>query len=94
MVRPLSAHAQEKERGRRIGLLFGGFSETDPEPRARVEAFQRQLQELGWTEGANMRIDLRISAGQPERLRAYAQESIAMKPDVLAAMFTGVYAGA
>jgi putative tryptophan/tyrosine transport system substrate-binding protein len=64
--------------------LFGGFSDTDPEPRARVAAFTRQLKELGWVEGHNVHIDLRIGAGDADRVRAYAQELVGMTPDVLA----------
>jgi putative tryptophan/tyrosine transport system substrate-binding protein len=82
---PLAAHAQQPERVRRIGILFGGFSDADPEPRARVAAFTRGLQELGWTDGHNIRIELRVGAGNPERLRAYAEELIGGRPDVLAA---------
>ena len=47
---------------RRIGILFGGFSDTDPEPRARIAAFRRHLKDLGWAEGHNVQIDLRIGA--------------------------------
>jgi putative ABC transport system substrate-binding protein len=82
---PLAARAQQPDRVRRIGILFGGFSETDPEPRARVAAFTRGLQEFGWTDGHNIRIELRIGAGNPERVRAYAEELIGGRPDVLAA---------
>jgi putative ABC transport system substrate-binding protein len=82
---PLSARAQQAERMRRIGVLFSGFSDTDPEPQARVEAFRRQLQDVGWIEGRNVHIDLRIGAGNAEHVRAYAQELVGMRPDVLAA---------
>ncbi|HSR76374.1 MAG TPA: ABC transporter substrate-binding protein [Xanthobacteraceae bacterium] len=82
---PLAARAQQPERMRRIGVLFSGFSDTDPEPQARVEAFRRQLQDVGWIEGRNVHIDLRIGAGNAERVRAYAQELVGMRPDVLAA---------
>src|SRR2546430_6579424 len=44
-----ATRAQEAERIRRIGILFGGFSDTDPEPRARVAAFTQGLHDLGWT---------------------------------------------
>jgi putative ABC transport system substrate-binding protein len=84
MVWPLAAHAQQPEGIRRIGVLFSGFSEIDPEPQARLGAFRRELQELGWTEGRNVRTDIRIGAGQSERVRTYAQELVALKPDVLA----------
>ena len=82
---PLGARAQPPEHLRRIGILFGGFSETDPEPRARVGAFTQHLRELGWSVGRNIQIELRIGGGDPNRVRAYAQELIGKKPDVLAA---------
>jgi putative ABC transport system substrate-binding protein len=82
---PFSARAQRPERVRRIGILFGGFSDDDPEPPTRVEAFRRHLQQLGWTEGRNLQIDLRIGAGDRERLREYAAELIGLMPDVLSA---------
>jgi putative tryptophan/tyrosine transport system substrate-binding protein len=72
-------------RSRRIGILFGGFSDTDPEPRARIEAFTRQLQELGWIDGHNIKIDLRFGGGDDSRRRAYAEELIGRMPDVIVA---------
>jgi putative ABC transport system substrate-binding protein len=82
---PLAARAQQTDRVRRVGVLFGGFSETDPEPRARVETFRRHLRELGWTDGRDIHIDLRIGAGDASRVATYAKELIGMTPDVLAA---------
>jgi putative ABC transport system substrate-binding protein len=82
---PLAARAQQTERVRRIGILFGGFSEADPEPRARIEAFTRQLQELGWIDGRNIKIDLRFGGGDDNRRRAYAEELIGWMPDVIVA---------
>jgi putative tryptophan/tyrosine transport system substrate-binding protein len=81
----LTARAQPSEHVKRIGILFGGFSDTDPEPQARVAAFTRNLQELGWTDGRNVQIELRIGAGNAERVKAYAEELIGRMPDVLAA---------
>jgi putative tryptophan/tyrosine transport system substrate-binding protein len=85
---PLAARAQQSDRVRRIGILFGGFSDTDPEPAARVAAFKHQLQELGWIEGRNIQIDLRIGAGDADRVRAFAEELIGMMPDVIVANST------
>jgi putative ABC transport system substrate-binding protein len=84
---PLAARGQrmEIERVRRIGILFGGFSETDAEPRARIEAFRLQLQQLGWVDGRNIRIDLRFGGGDENRLQANAQELIGLSPDVTVA---------
>jgi ABC-type uncharacterized transport system substrate-binding protein len=80
---PLTARAQPSEHVKRIGILFGGFSDTDPEPPARVAAFTRNLQELGWTDGRNVQIELRIGAGNAEHVKAYAE--VGRMPDVLAA---------
>ena len=60
-VWPLVARAQQPERMRRIGLLTGS-TETDPEIQARYAAFRQALQQLGWTEGGNVRIDYRREA--------------------------------
>jgi putative ABC transport system substrate-binding protein len=80
---PLAARAQE--RVRRIGILFGGFSETDPEPLTRIEAFRRQLQQLGWVDGHNIKHDVRFGGGDENRLRVNAQELLGLMPDVIVA---------
>src|SRR5262249_34205386 len=82
---PLSARAQQQDRPRQVAILFGGFSESDPEPRARIKAFKEQLQELGWTDGGNIRVQARMGRGMPDQVRAYAAELVGMMPDVLAA---------
>ena len=67
---PLAARAQQGERVRRIGLLTSVI-ETDPDFQARLRAFRQALQQLGWTEGRNVRIDYRFgSVGDPDRIRA------------------------
>ena len=81
---PLAAHAQEGERMRRIGFLTP-FVEDDPEAKARVAAFVQGLQQLGWTDGRNVRIDIRWGAGDAERIRRYAAELVALAPDVILA---------
>src|SRR5262245_60660736 len=81
---PLPVHAQQP-RFRRVGILFGGFSDTDPEPRARVDAFTRQLTQVGWIEGRNVKIDLRLGGGDDNRRGEYAEELIRMVPDVIVA---------
>jgi putative tryptophan/tyrosine transport system substrate-binding protein len=82
---PLAARAQQQDRPRQVAILFGGFSESDPEPRARIKAFKEQLQELGWTDGGNIRVQARMGRGRPDQVRAYAAELVGMMPDVLAA---------
>jgi putative ABC transport system substrate-binding protein len=69
---------------RRIGVLVGQ-AEGDPEATAHLAAFSRRLQELGWTEGRNVQIDYRWGAGDPDRVRGYAAELVALAPDVILA---------
>jgi putative tryptophan/tyrosine transport system substrate-binding protein len=81
---PLVARAQQPERMRRIGVLMN-LAESDPEARTLVAAFLEGLQQLGWTEGRNVRLDYRWSAGNAERVRTFAAELIALAPDVILA---------
>jgi len=80
---PLAARAQQGERIRRIGVLVAVAD--DPEGQARVTAFVQALQELGWTVGRNVRIDIRWAAGDAERYRRYAAELVALAPDAILA---------
>jgi putative tryptophan/tyrosine transport system substrate-binding protein len=84
MTLPLAARAQQPERMRRIGVLVS-LAENDPEGQARKAAFQEGLQQLGWTDGRNVRIDYRWGAGDPDRYRTYATELVALAPDVILA---------
>jgi len=69
---PLAARAQQAvERVRRIGVLVA-IAPDDPEAQARVAAFIHELQQLGWTDGRNVRVDIRWGAGDAERIRRYA----------------------
>jgi putative ABC transport system substrate-binding protein len=79
---PIVARAQQPGRMRHIGVLIGG-SETDPEIQSRVAAFQKELQELGWIEGRNLRIDRRWAAGELSRIRIYAAELVGLRPEVI-----------
>ena len=65
---PLAARAQS-DRVRRIGVLMAG-DENDPESKPRISAFTRALAGLGWTDGRNMRMDLRWGGGDINRIRA------------------------
>src|SRR5262245_21873925 len=82
---PLAARAQQGERMRRIGLMLGTLPADDPEGQARITAFVQGLQQLGWTDGRNLRIDFRWGLGDAERLRRYSAELVALAPDVLLA---------
>jgi putative ABC transport system substrate-binding protein len=81
---PLVARAQQPERMRRIGTLTG-TAEDDMEAQARNAAFLQVLQQLGWTDGRNVRIDTRWGGGDAERVRRYAAELAAIAPDVILA---------
>jgi putative ABC transport system substrate-binding protein len=79
---PLAARAQQGERVRRIGVLLGAH---DPNAEARLAAFMQVLQQLGWTDGRNARIDQRWTLGDAERARKSVAELVALAPDVILA---------
>ena len=81
---PLAARAQQAERVRRIGVLMT-VAADDPESQRRMTAFVQGLQELGWTDGRNVRIDTRWSAADADLGRRYAAELVALAPDVILA---------
>jgi hypothetical protein len=78
---PLAARAQA-ERMRRVGLLMG-YPEGDVEGQASAAAFQRRLEELGWTEGRNVHIDTRWAGADPNKARTFAKDLVAIAPDVI-----------
>jgi putative tryptophan/tyrosine transport system substrate-binding protein len=80
---PLGARAQQNNHVRRIGFLMSS-AETDTVAQSRVAAFREGLQQLGWTEGRNIRIDYRW-AGDFGRIRSYAEELVRLSPDVMVA---------
>ena len=79
---PVVVRAQQGDRLRRIGVLMGG-NENDPEPKARLSAFTQGLADLGWTDGRNVRMDLRWGGGDTNRIRAFAQEVVGLQPDII-----------
>jgi putative ABC transport system substrate-binding protein len=81
---PRAVFAQQPNRVRRLGVLIG-FGESDPEGQSRLTAFRQGLASLGWTEGGNLRIDIRRYAGDADRVRAAAKELVGLAPDVLLA---------
>jgi putative tryptophan/tyrosine transport system substrate-binding protein len=81
---PFAARAQQGERMRRVGVLMGQAAD-DLEAQARVAAFVQGLQELGWTDGRNVRVDIRWPAADADRARRYAAELVALAPDVILA---------
>jgi putative ABC transport system substrate-binding protein len=81
-VWPLAARAQQPDRVRRIGVLMA-YSANDREGQADVAAFREELQKLGWTDGRNLRIDSRWAALDAEAMQQFAQELVALQPDLI-----------
>jgi putative ABC transport system substrate-binding protein len=79
---PLKARAQQPDRMRRIGLMMS-VPESDREGQARVAAFREGLQQLGWTERRNLRIDTRWATPDVESVQQFAKELVALKPDLI-----------
>jgi putative tryptophan/tyrosine transport system substrate-binding protein len=86
---PLAARAQQGERVRRIGVLIGG-DENDPAWNSTLTAFTQALADLGWTDGRNVRMDVRWhgEGGDTNQLRVLAQELVGLRPDVIFANTT------
>ncbi len=84
---PLAARAQQPMR--KLGVLMI-VAENEPDSRRRIAAFQQGLRDLGWQDGRNIRIEYRWAAGRPELIRQYAQEMVALAPDVILANGTTV----
>jgi len=84
---PLAARAQQSERVRRIGV-FMNTAADDPAGQARLLAFAQTLAQSDWTDGRNVRMDIRWGAGDAERIRRYAAELVALAPDVILASGT------
>ena len=80
-VWPVAARAQQGDRVRRIGVLMPG-DENDPVQKARISAFTQALAGLGWTDGRNVRMDLRFYS-DVNRIRALAQELVGLQPDII-----------
>ena len=77
---PVVARAQQGDRVRRIGVLMaGGENDTN----AYLSAFTQAIAGLGWTEGRNVRMDLRWGGGDINRIRAFAKELVGLQPDII-----------
>src|SRR6516164_2597121 len=81
---PLAARGQQGDRVRRIAVLIPN-DENDPVAKTNVSAFTQALSGLGWTEGRNVRIDLRWAGTDINRIRALAQELVGLQPDIILA---------
>ena len=84
---PLSVRAQQGDRMRRIGVLMS-YAESDPDGKVFVAAFREGLQQLGWLEGRDIRIDDRWAALDAEAMQQFAKELIALQPDLILSQTT------
>ena len=82
---PLTARAQQSSEMRRIAVLASGNAD-DQGLKSALAAFQQRLQQLGWTDGQNLRIELRRGEGDEEKIRKYSGELAALEPDVILAL--------
>jgi ABC-type uncharacterized transport system substrate-binding protein len=85
---PLGGRAQQGERMRRVGVLLS-IAESDPDAQRRIQAFRQGLEELGWAEGRNVRVEYRFGAGAGRIARQVA-DLLAVKPDVIVGNSTPV----
>jgi putative ABC transport system substrate-binding protein len=79
---PMAARAQQPGRARLIGVLMN-LASDDPQSQVRIGAFLQGLQQFGWTIGSNVRIEYRWGVGDPDLIRKYAPELVALAPDVI-----------
>ena len=79
---PLAARAEKNDGVRRVGVIMG-FAENDEVWQTYLASFRQGLQELGWTDGRNIRFDYRFTGDSEERMRAMAEEIVGLAPDVI-----------
>jgi putative tryptophan/tyrosine transport system substrate-binding protein len=80
---PLPARAQQGDQMRRVGVLIG--ITDDAQGQARLAAFRAGMHEFGWTEGHNVKFDIRFTEGKADRAHTFAAELLALVPDVILA---------
>jgi putative tryptophan/tyrosine transport system substrate-binding protein len=81
---PLAARAQQPDRTRRIGVLMNRTAD-DPEGPATFAALQQGMQQLGWSDGGNLRFDIRFGTNDIDRVRRDAAELVGLSPEVIIA---------
>ena len=91
LAAPLAAKAQQPDRVRRVGVLMHN-AEDDPEAKAELAAFRQGLEQLGWSEGRNIRIDIRFAADRPDQFQVLAKELVALRPDAIFSRTTPITA--
>ena len=90
-VWPPATRAQQPDGVRRVGVLMG-TEKDDPEAKDWLSAFIRGLQELGWSDGRNLRMDVRWATGKVDQIKVFAKELVDLRPDLLLAHSTPVTA--
>ena len=86
---PVAARAQQRDRMQLIGVLIG-FAESDPDVQSWFAAFLGALAKLGWTEGSNLRIELRWAGYDPYKMKIFAKELVDLRPDAILCQTTAV----
>jgi putative ABC transport system substrate-binding protein len=89
---PLAARAQQHDRARHLGVLWG-LAENDNVYEPYLLAFKQRLQDLGWIDGRNVRVDYRFTGGLTERIRVQARELVTLAPDAIFATTNPAVAG-
>ena len=88
---PLAARGQKIVDMRHVAVLMS-LDEKNPEGKAQLAGFVQRLAELGWSEGQNLKLEIRWSAGNLDQIRTFARELVASQPDVILAASTPVTA--
>jgi putative ABC transport system substrate-binding protein len=83
---PFTARAQQPDKMRRIAVIQGGADANDPRYQPNTAAFLQALQQLGWTDGRNVKIDYRWPMGDADKARKFAAELVALAPDIILAV--------
>jgi putative tryptophan/tyrosine transport system substrate-binding protein len=83
-VTPVATFAQQAERIRRIAILMNRAA-NDPEGQSRLATFKQAMEQLGWSEGRNLQIDIRWGEDDIDLVRKYAAELVALSPDLILA---------
>jgi putative tryptophan/tyrosine transport system substrate-binding protein len=86
---PLAARAQQPDRMRLVGVLMA-YSKSDPAAQSYVVALRDTLTKLGWTEGSNLRIEIRWGAGDADNMKAFAKELVDLRPNAIVGQGTPV----
>src|SRR5262249_53229467 len=86
---PVVVRAQQSDRIKRVGVLIG-FAENDPAVQSWLAAFRGTLAKLGWTEGSNLRIEVRWAGDDPDRMKTFAKELVDLRPDAILSVTTPV----